>query len=522
MHQLDFGATAPSKPARAESPKTESPAGSRRSDERAFEHGYPSPPQSDQSDKNSLRAFSPVNVPSLDTNSSSRRSKVPSTLRNLDTTAAKGSLPSPAPSLQRVSDEKPDGPIIRNVRARRDTFAFHQPRRQSFTMEFEEGQRLTSMLSPQEGFVGNFSDFDFGETVSKTTTNESMPRPSQVTGLEKQQDDMAKSPSSIQPPTTSGEKASFASWSMSREFETLAREDSVKSPTLSRTSEDQEQAGSLIDQLPRPPTEIPGRAGRPRGAAGVYPGGQVVSKQSPPVGFQSRFDAGKGTRAPPPRPLRAVDAAAGIAGDRAQTAPLSPASPWDADTRGVSHPLSSPFTRPPLAGDFPSVKGLPRGRQLQPSPMSSPRQKDSGSISTWLGLDRSEPRRSAIPAPLAPLRSNAVSSPTEPSPQTSGKSAAPRIPSQMFAPLQASLSDLDDFGKAFDVDFDARAESPVMGTMPAVRRPQTAGGPGVKRVEAKKAPPRPAPITLPPSAGSGPVSPALMSATEMKFPGNFI
>ncbi|PNP79907.1 hypothetical protein FNYG_06604 [Fusarium nygamai] len=120
-------------------------------------NGYPSPPPSIV---NAERSFSP------DPRPSSSRQNVPAapSLRN-PSTAGPMSLPSPAVSVARSDDVwEPQPPVIRNVTAKRDTFTFHTPRRQSFTMDMETRENHKPMV---EGLAGNFAGFDFGETVRK-------------------------------------------------------------------------------------------------------------------------------------------------------------------------------------------------------------------------------------------------------------------------------------------------------------------------------------------------------------------
>ncbi|KAH7196475.1 uncharacterized protein B0J16DRAFT_257597 [Fusarium flagelliforme] len=118
-------------------------------------NGYPSPPPSIV---NAERPFSPDNRPS-----SSRQNVPTAPSLHKPSTAGPMSLPSPAVSVAR-SEEVWESPVIRNVSAKRDTFTFHMPRRQSFTMETDPRDSPKPMA---EGLAGNFTGFDFGETVRK-------------------------------------------------------------------------------------------------------------------------------------------------------------------------------------------------------------------------------------------------------------------------------------------------------------------------------------------------------------------
>ncbi|KAF5680786.1 hypothetical protein FHETE_174 [Fusarium heterosporum] len=120
--------------------------------------GYPSPPPSIV---NAERSFSPDNRPS------SSRQNVPAAtgLRNPGATGPM-SLPSPAVSVAR-SEDVWESPVIRNVTAKRDTFTFHTPRRQSFAMETDDSKAREAQKPMTEGLTGNFAGFDFGDTVRK-------------------------------------------------------------------------------------------------------------------------------------------------------------------------------------------------------------------------------------------------------------------------------------------------------------------------------------------------------------------
>lgn len=494
------------------------------------QNGYPSPPQSEKDSESAFSPISPPHPPKTESNrpSSSRRN-APSALRNVDLNAV-GSLPSPAPSVQRVSEDKPDGPIIRNVPARRDTLAFHQPLRRSFGMEFEGPNRSTSIPQPKEGFSGNFADFDFGEIVAKVPSTESQRENTSLQAVD-------------QNPSAEEGREVANSIAESYESTTTNQEGSRRSSVPTRASEDQVGNSFLIDQLPRPPQDSVWRpTGPPPAAAGARLAYGAVSHISPTQGFQSRFDSRTTTRAAPPRPLRPMEplASAGHTG----FGPQSPFGPPPDDTQSYTRDIrppprpststsnapSSPFSRP-MQGDFPSTRGLPRGRRPEQPQISTDKEAPIA-LPDWLSLDPSEPRRSAIPAPLSPLRSN--TSPYSPaawsSISTPTSATAPRIPSPTFPSLAKSISNSSDtFSKSFEIDFDAPMGSPTLGGFPSIdRQPSTSAGLSSRRVEAKRAPPRPAPVTLPPVAvregGVIPTSPAAggRSPMGMEIPASFI
>ncbi|KAJ2970242.1 hypothetical protein NQ176_g8282 [Zarea fungicola] len=128
--------------------------------ETTHSNGYPSPPQSVS---NADQTLSPVTSNLSMVNGAS---------------PDPASLPSPAASATRTSEEGWDVPVIRNVLAKRDTTTFHSPRRRSFTMDLEE-QELDKLRKQRqtEGFAGSFADFDFGETVTKQASINQIPEP---------------------------------------------------------------------------------------------------------------------------------------------------------------------------------------------------------------------------------------------------------------------------------------------------------------------------------------------------------
>lgn len=499
----------------------------RKSDENhVIRNGYPSPPQSDN---NSDRAFSPVNSDTGGISVNTRN--LTSSLRRMDVPGPT-SLPSPPPSVQRTrQDSQEEGPTIRNGPARRDTLAFHQPRRPSFAMGFEGVQRATIMHAPKEGFSGNFADFDFGEFVTKAMMSNTSVQDEEANFEEVCRSSVSScsTKDSLRFSTLLESASSPFTWA-TRPNE---REHS-KSPAPTHASEDQVTNSSLIDQLPQPPREATRRpSGPPSTAIGVHQEVSLGSRIGPRQGFQSRFDSDSSSRAPPPQPLRPMtsSSAANHGLELSSRDPFGP--PLDSSTscvregqpspRSQDRLPSSPFTRRPMEGDFPVSKGLPRGRRpepLQAHPVSAPDHEGAEFLMpAWSGLDRSEPRRSAIPAPLTPARpytshgaSTGVSTPTS--------AVAPRIPSPTFPSLEQSVSGLSStFGKRFEIDFDEHLNSPTWGVFPSIgRRP----GEVSRRLEARKGPARPEPVTLPPpSNGQGGMVPAMTPAAT-EFSATFI
>ncbi|RGP68388.1 hypothetical protein FLONG3_8161 [Fusarium longipes] len=217
---------------------------------------------------------------------------------------------------------------------------------------------------------------------------------------------------------------------------------------------------------------------------------------------------------------------------------------------------ASPFLQQsPMEGEFPIQKGLPRGRRpQQPEPLSPERRgfglgprkqrreppvyppprnespvapKDSfeqPSTPNWNDFDRAEAHKSAIPAALSPFRTQFARSPTQAtddslSPRLAQYASSPisdtspSLPSPSFPSLQKSISNSsENLARMFDFDgqYDQRPDptqgrpliSPVMVDFVPPRdrdRSRT-------RVEAKRAPPRPNPITVPSGMASGPHS----------------
>jgi hypothetical protein len=216
----------------------------------------------------------------------------------------------------------------------------------------------------------------------------------------------------------------------------------------------------------------------------------------------------------------------------------------------------SPLSRGPMEGDFPTHKGLPRGRRPEPppgenfEPLQSPgassrwrqfrssfarsptsdysprpqqqsqdqRELSSGpdhgyALPNWDDFEeRADRHRSALPPPLTPFVPYSPYSAGAASSSSIASPTPPRLPSPTFPSLEKSISDShENLDKTFELFYEDSSEqliepiekhavkkapliSPVSKDFPE---------PSPRRVEASKAPPRPAPITVPPSAREG-------------------
>lgn len=536
--------------------------------------GYPSPPPSINSTNTAERP------------SSSRRNQ-PSALRNVDTATGPKSLPSPAAS---TSEDVWETPVIRNVQAKRDTLTFHAPRRRSLSMEVGEkekdkeegeGAKTTQVV---EGFTGNFSGFDFGESVRRAS---GMRLPEVIGGGSER----GVSPTDVRKPFERTESPlSGRKRSPTMGEEKVERERMTGSPVVPAPVQQQQpvrQISPLAErhtqpqphhqpqqppptqalpqppshhQLPppsRPPTTpipLPPPKSSPRPDRSPNPSSRpgYINRplDPPPRGFRPRIDSDPRVRRPNvlrvPPPL--VDRPA-------------PRSPYGPPPEEGSYMRSEPSPKPPvdgkphtprgIEGDFPVIKGLPRGRPpprvdsrpdspygLNPGPRPPPRQRpmypippqpeqDAAAAAApnhrftlpdWDAFDRADPHRSAMPAPLSPFRTDPPLSPMRPPrspPSVSPTSPAwpfhtashtsspisptpPSIPSPSFQSLEKSISSTSEtFATTFETPYDNTNLSPK--PKPLIS-PVTDWdrSPGAMRVEGRRAPPRPTPITLPP------------------------
>ncbi|KAH7316835.1 hypothetical protein B0I35DRAFT_409981 [Stachybotrys elegans] len=621
--------------------------------------GYPSPPKS-------YSALSFHDEPRL----SRTNSHAPSNLRRVDTAErppsppSSAELPAAASPDSRISDEQWNGPVIRNVQAKRDTLTYHPPKRRSFTMEvqqfdrfvergrngsftreYDHGSRTEGIdwrpKKPQqvEGLAGNFDAFDFGESVRTPTVGSRRaespmdprqrdPSPDKPRGRRRPSptgsathDESRPGPRRPSPPMRSATQLQETSPFDSNEspVDPTKRnpwaKDSILNRDRPRIYADRPRTApgpgpalpTGLTPPPPPPNLAQRRAGPPRSAAGIRPGNShdpdaaVFEGLGPRPAdsalrrFESRDDANprSRSRAPPPQPLSLRSHWDSMKEEKPHMKPAStphgppiaetnymrtgnerpPLPPGDLPTpptqdTPTDRPLSSPFNRPPMAGDFPKSKGLPRGRrpdplhldqsQVAPPPLSSAssrwrawpspgflgrtdsptyqQQQDAVeaqgySLPNWDEFDSVRDRhQSAIPAPLSPLRGEvpgltwyASSSPWSPSSSSFTSTTAPRLPSPTFPSLEKSISSTSaQLAKSFELFYDEPAPndrdaqrhqpliSPVLGSFPMPREPEPeperersrepSSNRQTLRIDAQKAPPRPAPVAVPPSA----------------------
>ncbi|KAH8180222.1 hypothetical protein LIA77_01741 [Sarocladium implicatum] len=360
--------------------------GSAKTEQLAHPEGYPSPPASINSvdPLSSVPSVNPDNRPS-----SSRRNAPPSGLRRVNTLDEIEGPPTPERTVSQtsedqhlaVSDNAGGKPVVRNVRAKRETLAFHQPRQPSMIMDFDglpekrwerDANDETQRSPPVEGFEGNFAAFDFGETVrrgsvstlafdvDKRSTAHTMHTISNFSGhpsIDTMTSALAAQWPS--PPTESND----ASASGGRE-RTLSDARSFASLNTKRDETSRPAAPSLnLDSPIIPPDHfrsrdfIPPRphtsggprpsTGTPSAAAGAHRGG-LPGLDPPPRGFLGRprvgSASGPSTRAPP-KPL--------------QLRPLA--------DRSEASPRNSPFGPPPDEGNYLRTESETR-QPASPSP----------------------------------------------------------------------------------------------------------------------------------------------------------
>lgn len=489
--------------------------------------GYPSPPQSIKSSDQ----ISTSNSTESKTLSQTNRPVEPSGLRRVNT-AEETRIPSPA-----TSDDRGEGLMIRNVNAKRDTLAFHAPRRaeestarKTWKEKTDEEREAIKKRRQTEGFEGNFSAFNFGGAPIDT----SFPMPS-------------ASPESTfyRPGSPADSRGSHSP------LEKRTTGDSAHTQsTLSRETTGNERVAvkpldPWTDALPRIPVkghskQVPSEVSSQQSYGTTA--SMVESPPSRPVHARGDSD----TRAPgTPTALRAPPTIAeyfpisNAQSQRGRTVEKMNAPPkLDPDRRSQS-PLRS---RGPIEGDFPLSNGLPRGRRPAPAPISVPspaggglkppsrpprEDEKSGSLPTW--ADRAERHLSALPAPLTPLGASpnpmadkdltpwaATTTPTSP--------IAPRLPSPTFSSLEKSTSSGgNDFGKSFEMSFEEEIANSLGHHMFSDLSSPT--DPSIK-VEKKAAPPRPPYTTLPPgnsgTSRTGTPTGSIKSPIRAEFTPSFI
>ncbi|KAH6980907.1 hypothetical protein BKA56DRAFT_616732 [Ilyonectria sp. MPI-CAGE-AT-0026] len=554
--------------------------------------GYPSPPPSILSGD---QPFSPINP---DGRPSSSRRNAPSALRNVEITGPMA-LPSPAASVARTSEDVWDIPVIRNVQAKRDTLTFHTPRRQSFSMEVDDVDKGKGKPMV-EGLAGNFTAFDFGETVRRGSVSKNSleapsidsisptggvgPRPFGTARTASPLRSMQSTPSLSNGSRTTRERntsdAPSSLSALSSTQESIGRRSPI--PPAQPTFAAQPQQLDLLfrpiqaeptSPVPAPPktTNIRTNNAPPASAYGVHPGYMSRPLDPPPRGFRPRTGSDSrrrpppnGLRVPPPLVDRSTGGSISSLNSSSSTgnlrSPYGPPPDEGSYLRAESSPrpppearAQSPFTRPTPEGDFPIQKGLPRGRRppaleglspepgglgprkqqrhrpmypppkAEPSPTSDSMSKNGAedhgyTLPNWNDFDRASPHRSAMPPPLSPFRTDSQLPQTPPAddgnrrPQFTSSPISPKppsLPSPSFSSLQTSISSSSEtLAKTFETAVDHMTVndynyprnrpliSPVMGDF---SRPLS---PANTRMEAKRAPPRPTPITLPPSKGT--------------------
>ncbi|KAJ3479802.1 hypothetical protein NLG97_g8227 [Lecanicillium saksenae] len=496
--------------------------------ETTLNNGYPSPPQSVS---NAEQTLSPS---TSDLSTSIRPNGDPS------------SLPSPATSAPRTSEDRWEAPVVRNVLAKRDTTTFHSPRRRSFTMDVEK-QELEKLRKQRqtEGFAGSFAEFDFGEIVTKQASIEQFPEPptsihsspraEPFPSLTDKKVTMSKSDNVLTSPTSTVPKRPERRMSNS-EVDARLMSSMHNSPELG--SSPFELAPPAPVDAPRPATSYGRIGGPPAAAAGAHQGnnGPVTTFEPPPrLGFRARLgsDASSRRKTGPPKPLQTGLSQHSVLQKITPTlvhndepSPKSPLPPSTSASQPAPHDAKpaldtkspkSPHTKTKLEGDFPTTKGLPRGRQPPRRPprsdeAPSPERPDF-SLPNWGTIDPAEPRHSAMPPPLA---MGGLGRPSN----SSGLDLS--LPSPSFASLELSISSSgESLAQAFEEALGKTSLSPgLVGDFFSIDTSSTSPT-GANRVEATKAPPRPAPVTLPPSPkkSAEPRSPA---PTQSEFGATFI
>ncbi|OAR01547.1 hypothetical protein LLEC1_07742 [Akanthomyces lecanii] len=480
----------------------------------ALNNGYPSPPQSvnnaDQTLSPSVSDLSMAGKPNGDPSS----------------------LPSPATSAPRSSEDRWEAPVIRNVAAKRDTTTFNSPRRCSFTMDVEQ-QELERLRKQRqtEGFAGSFADFDFGEIITKQASVEQFPEPPSSGLNASPRVEPFPTFREHQLPTSEPHSVLTTSVNTAPRRPKRSPRNSQMDSTAMRSMNNSPELASTNLQFPPPaPVEAPRTAGArpatsygriggvPAAAAGAHPGNDSPTTFDPPprLGFRARLgsDASSRRKAGPPKPLKTsasqpalVQKGASHSIQHDEPSPKSPilppalsanAVPSGQDTKR-SLDLQSPrslYTKPTLEGDFPVSKGLPRGRQ---PPRRPPRSDEAASpdrpdfsLPDWGLVNPSEPRHSAMPPPLMTggQRRPSTSSAFDIS-----------LPSPSFASLELDISSSgESLTEAFEEALGKTALSPgLVGDFFTIDTSSAGSTNTTTRVEAKKAPPRPAPVTLPPS-----------------------
>ncbi|CEJ90384.1 hypothetical protein VHEMI06172 [[Torrubiella] hemipterigena] len=485
--------------------------------------GYPSPPASSNGD-----STLPLTI------------SEPSSLGILSpSTSFASSLPSPVPSATRSSDDHWDSPVVRNVPARRDTTMFHSARRRSFTKDIQASPDDVAKMRKQqqtEGFAGNFAAFDFGEEVRRQTTID-LPAPQIASTEEVPTPKISEVPFTPTPKerTPSVPKADAATptqrTSPTQPLPILESVNSFEFPMPAAL----EHRSPLIPQ--RPSTSYgPGQRSFSKGSTKAGGGSDPLDLASTLADFRPRADSDVVGLPRPTRPAVTIPTAQDALRSNSPFGGALPEMTYTVSIESAHSPkttpkssMDKPRTSPPKKSIFPSSKNsLPRGRQ---PPRRPPRSDEATaetvparpefSVPNWgsLGVDAAEPRRSAMPAPLASSGHTIKPSVSSPS------SDAPRLISSTFKSLELSLEEAEDsFASAFELALEKTVSSPSSSDFFSLSSTPTTPTGTVTRVEAKKAPPRPPPITLPPSPtkSTEPSIRSPRSATTAEFQTTFI
>ncbi|UKZ81423.1 hypothetical protein TrVFT333_009195 [Trichoderma virens FT-333] len=479
-------------------------------------------------------------------------------------------LPSPSSSTSRKSEDKRASPVVRNVQAKRDTLTFLSPRRRSFTMaiEADDLEKHRQQQRPVEGLTGNFSNFDFGDGVTKqpavavgTLGLELVESPIQMKGphpfreVVSTEEGDAEEAVGTQDAVSAEDVEDAASDGLTEPSETASLVSPVASPIDSpmaspmaspiasprqyqvyhrgRESDEQGSPQRLKVAIPDEDSQSPS-AHQPLPSpsavsAGIESPRQVLRRPSQanieapvalasvlnsftpstPQGFNSRMASDSRARGPP-QPLQHAALSSLIA--RMETPTHSPRSPYgpaaDEDNYNAHGRRVSGHEGPSPRTTAP--------RPIIPPGESPERQSEERSprpFSKWggFGFDRSESRGATVPMPRTP-KGQRPSSPSW-SLSTPTSDVAPRIPSPTFPSLEKAISATsEDLAKSFEMSYDAPQPSPLANEFTIDDMPSPSIKPSpVIRVEAKKAPPRPtpSPINLPPSLtrDKGPLTP---------------
>ena len=499
-------------------------------------NGYPSPPQSvnnaDQTLSPSVSDLSMAGKPNGDPSS----------------------LPSPAASAPRSSEDRWEVPVIRNVLAKRDTTTFHSPRRCSFTMDLEQ-QELARLRKQRqtEGFAGSFADFDFGEIITKQASIEQFPEPPSSGLNASPKAEPFPTFTENQLPTSQPHSALTNPANTAPRRPERSPRNSEMDSTAMRSMNNSPELGSAKFQLPPPaPVEAPRTAGArpatsygriggaPAAAAGAHPGNDHVTTFEPPprLGFRARLGSNASSRRKtgPPKPLQTSASQPALlqkgVSPSVQHEEPSPESPFlppslsanqvpsSEDTKrslDIKSPRS-PYTKSALEGDFPVSKGLPRGRQPPRRPPRSDEapspERPEFSLPDWGLVNPAEPRHSAMPPPLM------TSGQRRPS---TSSAIDMGLPSPSFASLELDISSSgESLTQAFEEALGKTALSPgLVGDFFTVDIGSASPTKTTTRFEAKKAPPRPAPVTLPPSPKKS-TEPRSPVPTQSEFGNAFI